>query len=81
MPNIIDTFAYQNFTLALISDDTVLQYPQLPPPIAERMSTSTSLVLSKLTLEQTLTWFPDNETKLERRVTTTQSSSPTSSGT
>jgi hypothetical protein len=36
--------------LALVSDATILQYVQLPPPIAERASTNISLVLAELTL-------------------------------
>ena len=43
--------AHQNFTLALVSDATVLQYAQLPPPIAERTSTSIRLVLAELTVQ------------------------------
>jgi len=31
------SYWHQNFTLALISDDNVLEYPQLPPPIAEHI--------------------------------------------
>jgi hypothetical protein len=36
--------------LALVSDATILQYVQLPPPIAERASTNISLVLAELTV-------------------------------
>jgi hypothetical protein len=37
--------------LALVSDDPILQYAQLPPPIAERASTSIRLVLAELTVQ------------------------------
>jgi len=37
VPDTILSYWHQNFTLALISDDTVLQYSQLPPPIAEHI--------------------------------------------
>ena len=36
--------------MALVSDATILQYVQLPPPIAERASTNISLVLAELTV-------------------------------
>jgi len=39
-PEVADTIVsywHQNFTLALVSDATILQYVQLPPPIAEHV--------------------------------------------
>jgi Cleft lip and palate transmembrane protein 1 (CLPTM1) len=44
--------------LALISDATVLQYAQLPPPIAERTSTSVNLVLAELTVQTDVNLIP-----------------------
>jgi hypothetical protein len=44
--------------LALVSDDAVLQYAQLPPQIAERTSTSISLVLAKLTVQTDVDLIP-----------------------
>ncbi|KAH9965903.1 cleft lip and palate transmembrane protein 1-domain-containing protein [Russula dissimulans] len=37
VPDTIISYWHQNFTLALVSDDTVLQYAQLPPPILEHI--------------------------------------------
>ncbi|KAI9467040.1 cleft lip and palate associated transmembrane protein [Lactarius psammicola] len=37
VPDTIVSFWHQNLTLALVSDATVLQYAQLPPPIAEHV--------------------------------------------
>jgi cleft lip and palate transmembrane protein 1 (CLPTM1) len=48
----------QNLTLALVSDAAVLQYPQLPPPIAERTSTNISLVLAELTVKTDVVLIP-----------------------
>lgn len=48
----------QNLTLALVSDATVLQYAQLPPPIAERTSTNISLVLAELTVKTDVVLIP-----------------------
>jgi hypothetical protein len=44
--------------LALVSDATILQYVQLPPPIAERASTSISLVLAELTVQTDVDLVP-----------------------
>lgn len=37
VPDTIVSYWHQNLTLALVSDATVLQYAQLPPPIAEHV--------------------------------------------
>ncbi|KAH8999084.1 cleft lip and palate associated transmembrane protein [Lactarius akahatsu] len=37
VPDMIVSYWHQNLTLALVSDATVLQYAQLPPPIAEHV--------------------------------------------
>lgn len=45
-------------TLALISDTTILQYVQLPPPIAERAYKSVNLVLAELTIQTDVDLVP-----------------------
>ena len=44
--------------MALISDAAILQYVQLPPPIAERASTSISLILGELTAQTDVDLVP-----------------------
>ncbi len=45
--------------MALVSDATVLQYAQLPPPLVERTSTNIGLVLEKLTVQTDVDLVPE----------------------
>ena len=53
--------------MALVSDDTVLQYSQLPPPVLERMSTGLSLIPAELTMQIDIDLVPEQRDETGRK--------------